>query len=182
MVTPKQCEAIKGLYHLFIRTKGNPTEFEVLVLAHGYYDALLRATGLGTEKIACTSDQVFCLTALLPDGQWRLASHLIYDCSISQCDFRCILLHIGRLESQGQVDFVPVQENQMDQDTYDYDSDNSDSDGEGGRTDEESDEYNYETDDDGDVMGGVNDHDNRDEGGLLKKHLSRPRNGKIFLH
>jgi len=83
IVTPQQCEAIKGLYQLFIRTKGKPEELEVMVLAHPYYDALLRATNIGVEKIACASDQVFCLTALLPDGQWNLASDLISHCAES---------------------------------------------------------------------------------------------------
>jgi hypothetical protein len=164
IVTPQQCEAIKGLYQLFIRTKGKPKELEVMVLAHRYYDALLRATNIGVEKIACASDQVYCLTALLPDGQWNLASHLIAHCSESQCDFRCILLHIGRLESQRQADFVPVEEN-LHVDKHDYDSDDSDS--EHGDSDIDEDDSTS----DGGTEQDISHLDERVDGGFPQKQV-----------
>lgn len=64
------------------------------------------------DKIACASDQAFCLAALLSDGRFSLANEVKHRCAASQFDFRCILIHVGRLASQGQTDFVYVEDNQ----------------------------------------------------------------------
>ena len=73
--TPKQCQALLALYKLFIETKGNPDELELVVLCHRYYEALLRVHGIGAAKVACPSDQALCLGALFSDGQFQMANN-----------------------------------------------------------------------------------------------------------
>jgi hypothetical protein len=111
--TPKQCQILWDIYQLFIRTQGHPEELDLLVLCHRYYDALLRTRIFGVDKISCSSDQAFCLAALLPDGRFSLANDVKHHCAASQFDFRCILIHVGRLASQGEADFVYVEDNQI---------------------------------------------------------------------
>jgi hypothetical protein len=108
--TPKQCQALLALYKLFIETKGNPDELELVVLCHRYYEALLRVHGIGAAKVACPSDQALCLGALFPDGQFQMANNTTRDCSASQFVFRCILIHLGRLESLGTQEFAYVEQ------------------------------------------------------------------------
>lgn len=101
------------IYQLFIRTQGHPEELDLLVLCHRYYDALLRTRIFSVDKISCSLDQAFCLAALLPDGRFSLANDVKHHCAASQFDFRCILIHVGRLASQGEADFVYVKDNQI---------------------------------------------------------------------
>jgi hypothetical protein len=106
--TQKQGEALLALYELFIKSKGSPEELELMKLAHTYYDTLLRAEGLSTDKICCPTDQSYFLAALLPDGRIRAANFVTHYCASSQTGYRCILLHHGRITSEGHDEFLPI--------------------------------------------------------------------------
>jgi hypothetical protein len=74
-----------------------------------------------------------------------MANDVKHHCAASQYDFRCILIHIGRLESQGKPDFIYVEKNDPTEPLEsDDDSENGSSDG----TDiDEASERGYGSDD-----------------------------------
>jgi hypothetical protein len=152
--TSKQCNSLMALYWLFITSKGNPDTLELLVLFHRYYDALLRAGGIGADNVACPSDQAFCLAALLSDGRFGMANETKRHCAAAQYDFRCILIHIARLESQGEEDFVHIQSDERAADPVELFADSDDEDESVPDTDDDlGSNRSDDSDDDNDLEG-----------------------------
>jgi hypothetical protein len=103
----KQAQAALDLYSLIIKTRGHPEKSELMTSAHALFDALLRPKTLSEDKLACPTDQMIFLVSILAGGRFRTARTTVNYCSGLQFCFRCIMIHIARLDCIGSDRYVP---------------------------------------------------------------------------
>lgn len=100
-----------SLYDYLLSSKGEPDESLLMEFLHAFYDSLLRASNLSSEKIACLTDISLCLAALVPDvnqARFRPANTVTKMCATRQYSFRCILAHVVRLAAAGEDRYTRV--------------------------------------------------------------------------
>ena len=91
-----QAEAALALYSLIIDKKGKLSPEELQRPMHTLLDALLRPTQLSTNHIACPTDQMLFLFAVLPHGHYRTANSIQELCAMLQYGFRTTILQEAR--------------------------------------------------------------------------------------
>ena len=97
-----QFEAALGLYRLFAQYEGDAPEDDLDWALHKVLGTLLRPEGLGNRTIDCPTDQMLFLWACLSGGRYRIAAHLQSILAGLKCGFRCIDIHVARVEALQQ--------------------------------------------------------------------------------
>jgi hypothetical protein len=96
---PAQFEAALALYRLLAQYKGDVPEDDLDWALHNTLETLLRPEGLGNRTIDCPTDQMLFLWAYLSGERYRIAAHLQSICAGLKCGFRCIDIHIARVDA-----------------------------------------------------------------------------------
>lgn len=103
-----QIQAATALQNHFLQRKGKPDIDICRQLMHALFDSLLRlAASLPAVRIACPTDQALVLMSLLGENRYITAHAVECICSGFQHAFRCILIHIARLQAAGAKNYQP---------------------------------------------------------------------------
>jgi hypothetical protein len=102
-----QFVAALNMYRLFAQYGGEVPRRELQWPLHNLLDALLRPSGLDTRLIDCPTDQVMFLWAFLSNGRFRIAKDLSSLIAACKCGFRCIGIHIARVEARKMDSTMP---------------------------------------------------------------------------
>lgn len=102
----EQETAGNALFKLIYTQKGSPPIFELQAALHSLFDALLRSPGLKDDPLACSTEQALLLYAL-DANSYCSADALLAQCIAQEFCFKCIDIHIARLESDNAKNYIP---------------------------------------------------------------------------
>lgn len=94
---PEQATAALALYNLLLDSQGSPELEDLENTMHRLFRSFLITPILSDEPIACPTDQMMLLAALLPAGHYCYAQAIHGRCARLQFCFRCVLFHESKL-------------------------------------------------------------------------------------
>jgi hypothetical protein len=101
--TLKQFRVALTLYQLFWERKGEDLDDEVDWAIHALLEAIFCPDGLGNRPVDCPTDQVIFLWSYVSARRFRTPSAVRSFVAGAKYAFRCIALHMGRVQVRNSM-------------------------------------------------------------------------------